>query len=1126
MRNFRVLAFASLLSLTSLSAIAQVDTAQVSGVVTDSSGAVVPNAQIQIVSKSTGVTRTVTANNSGSYTVLALPAGSYTETVMVNGFAGYSVTYTLAVGAKSIVDIKLTPGSNTTIEVAGTDSAVEVNTTTPEISQVISPKQVLDLPSLSRDPYDFVNLSGNAAADPGGSTSRGANVSFSGQRAAGTEILLDGVENADNYDATVGQSIPLDSVQEYRIITNGFDSQYGRASGGVVNLITKGGSNSFHGSLYEYNRISALASNTWYENATGLGGDHFTRNQFGYSVGGPIFRDKLFFFSNTEWNRIRSNGQQLFEVPTASFIASSNAATQAFFNAYGTLDSKTKVVSTVPVTGFATAPLQLVSKTASIDAGAGTPQDLWMTMNRFDYTVNSKVSMFFRTAQYSQVLPSGTNSLSPYSGFDTGTTSFNQTYLYNLSYAITPSFLSNSKVSYSRYNTSQPLNGGASPTLYLNQANTASTDGSTGISIAFPGYLPLSPGNALPFGGPANVYQFQQNFTWVKGQHTITFGGSFFQLRDNRTFGAYYGAVEQVSKTGTNYVTALNALQQGNIYSFAVAIDPKGHYPCYADVTGAAIQTPSCTIDFPASSPSFERQNTFNDGDWYVQDSYKITPRVNVMYGLRWEYYGVQHNNNRNLESNFFFGSGNTVPAQVASGQVLTTPNSPVGGLIAQKFTNYAPRIGVAIDPFGDGKWSIRGGFGISYERNFGNVTYNTIQNPPNYANVTLTSNSVTQYNVYTSNFGPFAAQSGSVALPPTFSLRALDPHMPTAYTENWLAAIQHQLSSHDLIAVEYSGARGVHQYAIAGFNGIGYGTFLGDEDPTAYGLNRLNHQYGGINQRTANGASNYNALNIRYESQNLSRYGLSLSVNYTYAHALDNLSSTFSESGGNFNLGYLNPYNPSLDWGNADYDVRHRVSIGGIYQPSFLEFRSNHVAHALFGGLEFAPIAVLRTGTPFTVYDCTNGMNACPRISPASDVKYHGKVGAYNGGNAFDYLDIPSDSANTFVNSQGYSDFPDTLGGYQNPGIGRNQWYGPGNVSFDLGAYKNFQFGANDRYRIQFRAEFYNVLNHSNYYPIIGTADYAEVSNVNVEKGTPGGGSPSSADERRNTQLALRLEF
>ena len=156
--------------------------------------------------------------------------------------------------------------------------------------------------------------------------------------------------------------------------------------------------------------------------------------------------------------------------------------------------------------GFANAPLETVNKVASIDAGAGVPQNTWSTLNRFDYTYGPRISMYLRAGNYSESDFAGTNSLSPYTGFDTGTTIFNQSYLYNLDIVVSNAFLANSKVSYSRQNTNQPINGAPTPSLYLNQANTASTDGTTGTFIAFPGYLPTSPGNALPFGGPSNVY--------------------------------------------------------------------------------------------------------------------------------------------------------------------------------------------------------------------------------------------------------------------------------------------------------------------------------------------------------------------------------------------------------------------------------------------------------------------------------------------------------------------------------------------------------------------------------------------------------------------------------------------
>ncbi len=1117
---------------------AQVDAGRVLGTVADPTGATVPNAQVKLHNTGTGIDRTTTTKEDGSYQFIAVPPGGYVESITTPGFATFQAPVTVAVGGAVTLDAKLTTAaSTTTVEVqAGANDAVTVNTTTPEISQVIDPRQVVDLPSLTRNPYDFVALSGNASSDPNVTTLRGAGgFALSGQRAAGTEILLDGIENVDNYDATVGQQIPIDSVQEYRIITNGFDAQYGRAGGGIVNLVTKTGTNKVHGSLYEYNRISALASHTYNENAqnafnsaNGLAtvpADHFTRNQFGYSVGGPIARDKLFFFSNTEWNRIRSAGQEQFEVPTVSFIASSSAATQAFFAQYGALDPKTIVGAPVAVAGFANAPLETVNKVASIDAGAGVPQNTWSTLNRFDYTYGPRISMYLRAGNYSESDFAGTNSLSPYTGFDTGTTIFNQSYLYNLDIVVSNAFLANSKVSYSRQNTNQPINGAPTPSLYLNQANTASTDGTTGTFIAFPGYLPTSPGNALPFGGPSNVYQFEENMTYTKGKHTFTFGGEFFQLRDNRVFGAFEEAVEQVAKNGTNYATALGALQAGNIYSFEVALNPQGKLPCAYNQAGVLVSTAACTLTLPAASPNFERENTFNDGNWYAQDSWKASKNVVLTGGVRWEYYGVQHNHNPALESNYFLGTGATLPAQIASGQVLTTPNSPVGGLIAKQLKNYAPRIGAAWDVFGDGKWSVRSGFGISYERNFGNVTYNVIQNPPNYAGVTLTSGGGTQYTLQTSNFGPFAGASGSVPLAPS-SLRALQQNMPTAYTENWLLAVDHQVSSHDLLGVEYTGAHGVHQYAIAPFNGIGYGTFNGSTNPSAYHLNRLNPQYASINEREANGGNAYEALNVRYEADDYRRIGLQLAVNYTLSHALDNLSSTFSESTNNFNLGYLNPFNPRLDYGNADYDVRHRLVIGGLYEPSWLDFKSNRVAHAIAGGLEFAPIATLRTGTPFTIYDCTNEANACPRIVAAPGLQYHGTIGANNGVNSYNFIALPTAAANPFVNSQGYSDFADSLGGYQNPGIERNQFRAPNNYSFNMGVYKNFNFGDGDRFKVQLRAEFYNILNHSNFYPVVGSADIAEVSNVNVEKGVIGGGSPSSTDERRNTQLAVRLQF
>lgn len=1124
-------------------AFGQMDTGLLTGTVTDPSGAIVAGATVHIHNTATALDRTSQTSASGTYQFTDLRPGPYELDITATGFGKYTTNIAVTVGGSTTADAKLNVTATTQVEVdASQDVGAQVNTSDQQISQVVTPKQILDLPSLTRNPYDFVELSGNVTSDPNGSTGpNGVGQSFSGLRSASTEILLDGVENVDLFSASVGQQVPLDSVDEYRIITDGFTAEYGRASGGVVNLITKSGTDHFHGSAYEFNRISALAANTYNEDAQDaylrsqglptLPADHFTQNQFGYSIGGPVplLHDKLFFFSNTEWDRVRSSGLQQYAVPSASFIAGSSANTQQFFSQYGTLAPGTTLGQAIPVSGFATAPLQVANVTAPINAGAGSPVNIWETDGRLDYNYSDRTTMFFRAAVYSDDYTAGYVSLSPYNGFNTGQTDFNQGYLYSLTHVFSPSLVSVSKVSYNRLTESEPLGAlGATPSLYLNQANTASVDGSTGYQITMPGYLPTTPGNDIPFGGPQNFYQFGEDLSWVKGAHTMHFGGGFIQLRDNRIFGAYETALQLAAKSGTAEGTALAQLQAGNLYEFEVAIDPQGEYPCSLNpVTGTLTQTTACTLTTPLSAPSFERENTFNDGNWYAQDSWKVTPRLTLNYGIRWEYYGVQHNSNPNLESNFYLGSGSNFFEQIRNGQVLTTPNSPNGGLIQKKLNNYAPRIGFAYDIFGDGKWSLRGGYGISYERDFGNVTYNVIQNPPNYAGVQLISNSggVGQLQVSADNLGPFAGSGTSVPFHPP-SLRALQQNMPTAYAHQYDLALEHEIAPNTLLALEYSGTRGVHAYGIANVNSAYYGNaFLGDPINAAGTGNPINYQYGAINLREANGDSYYNAMNVRFADNNYARYGLQITANYTYSHAMDNLSSTFSQSGNNFNLGYLNPFNPSLDRGNSDYDVRNRLAIGGIYEPTFLEFRNNRLLHTTLGGLEFAPIATLRSGNAFTIYDCTNGYAACPRIVDAPGLKFHGTPTATGAPNGYNYISLPTASANPFTNAFGWSDFPSCPSCGQNSGLGRNQWYGPNNYQFDMGVYKNFHIGKSDRYTAQIRGEFYDILNHHNFYPVVGNADYAETSTISALKGTSAG-SPSSSDERRNVQIAARFNF
>jgi outer membrane receptor protein involved in Fe transport len=1119
--------------------LAQVDAGRIVGSVTDASGAAISNANVVAHNINTGLERTDTTSQSGSFNIPSIQPGIYKVTITSGGFSPFAEQVEVTVGATVTVDAKLgVQGGTTQVEVS-VSGVAEMNTTSSEVAQVIGSSQLQNLPSLTRNPYDFAALSGNVSGDPNGSTGpNGVGIAINGLRSASTEILLDGVENVNLFGANVGQRIPLDSAEEFRLISNGFSAEYGRASGGVINLATRSGTNSYHGALYEYNRISTLAANTYNEDAVNylnktqglapLPSDHFTRNQFGYAVGGPVLprlKDKLFFFSNTEWTRIRSTGEQFAEIPTQAFLSTTAANTQAFFSQYGKL-APGAVLGAVSTDN---PQFQQVTYPVAADAGAGLPQNTWEMLTRADWNISEKSSFFARYSIDSFSYFPGTVAYSPYAGYNTGETDYDQAILLSFTHIFTPNLVSASKVSYNRFNDLQPLGPApVGPTLYANSTSATSIDGN---DIAFPGYLPFSPGSAIPFGGPQNFYQYAEDLSWIKKNHSFRFGGAFDQLRDNRVFGAYENSVEGLARTSGAFGTAgIANLISGNLYNFQGAVDPEGKFPCtytYDPSSGTTTvnHDPSCLLTLPVGAPSFARQNTFNDGSWFAQDSYKVNSRLTVTAGLRWEYYGVQHNHNPNIESNFFFGSGDNIYEQIRNGSVKTT--NETGGYIDKKEKNFAPRFGVAWDVFGDGKWSVRSGYGISYERNFGNVTYNVIQNPPGYAVVSVTNGvDVASLPISNDNSGPLAG-TGSKYLP-RVSLRAVDTHIPVAYASQYSFDLSHEVVPGTVLSAEYSGSRGIHQYTIANINRQFYGNiFLGD-DPNNSPANALNYQYSNINYRGAKGDSYYNALNIRVESANFAHQGLQIISNYTYGHAMDTLSSTFSQSGNNFNLGNLDFFNVGYDRGNSDYDTRHRLSLAMVYSPRFLEFKgSSTLVQTLFGGWTVAPIFSANSGTAFTIYDCTNAYYTCPRIFAAPGLKFKGNARVEAGiANAYNFIDIPTASANTYTDPiAGGGDMPTCTNGncFLEPGLERNQWYGPAFWNLDSGFYKNFKIA--ERYNIQLRGEFYNIFNHHNLYVNGGNADYAEVTSVQAAKGSPGG-TPLPTDERRNVQLALRFQF
>ena len=1146
-------------SLSTGWAFGQAEAGSIAGTVRDPSGAVIPGAQVTATSVATGAARTTKTGNSGQYNIPGLTPGSYGISVTSGNFAPFTTQIEVTVGGAATVDAQLTVGSQaTTVQVAS--GSTQVNTQTQELSQLVNTHQLAQLPSLTRNPYDFVVLSGNVSngdntTDSFNSyqnlTSRGVGYSINGQRQSGTEILLDGVENITWFSDQVGEQIPVDAVQEYSVLTNNFSAEYGRASGGVVNVTSKSGTNALHGSVWEYNRLSAYTANTYDNVVHGQPKGTYTRNQFGFLAGGPIKKDKLFFLGSTEWTRVRSQATESVLIPAPQFLALTAPNVQSYFNAYGSNHapiSSTISASDLLASGTISTPLPgvppatpvfgQVNFKANADAGGDFPQNTYRILGRLDYNLSDNTQMFFRIGKESEDWFSGTAFYSPYSQYDVGQVFNNLSTLYSISHSFGPTLFSNSKISFSRLQ-----NPNSYDTTLQNVPNLMFQSATVnGQQVTFPGLENfMAPGaGGLPFGGPQNTIQLQHDISWTKGNHAMRFGGQFTYLQLNLAYGAYAQAVEML---GTGPETALNAMLAGNLQYYEAAVNPQGKLPCTSQPNGTLNLNSGCEVTPPVGAPSFSRSYRYKDWAIYAQDSFRVTPRFTFNYGLRYEHYGVQHNDNQNLDSNFYYGPGSNLFAQIATGQVEIAPHSSVGQLWAPRWGTVAPRVGFAYDVFGDGTTSLRGGFGISYERNFGNITFNTIQNPPAYATLEIYNTPVT-----TSNVGPLGTAGPPVGLPPS-ELRNVNQNINVAQTQFWSLALQRQVARNSVVELSYSGAHGVHLYDITAGNPIGGAqAYLGA--PVTFDsacstsitvpmacLTRNNNQYAAINVRGSGGLSSYNAVNVKFQTQNLHNSGLSLTANYTWAHSLDDLSSTFADSsqGGSGyigNLGYLDPRNPKLDWGSSDYDVPNRFVAAPIWETPWYRGRGG-ILPEIAGNWVITGIFTARGGTPFSVYDFTyneNGYSGVPRVVPATRITSYKPGPTQNVGlNQFQIMTIPgANDLAPFNPTLGISDF----GPFPSNMTSRNAFRGPGAWNTDAAVSKSFR--VTERFGLTFRAEGFDVFNHHNLY-----VNQAALS-VNNALGTIGAPLPVIAlkgglntialnqnhDERRFGQFSLRLTF
>lgn len=927
-----------LLLLLALSAHAQTFTGRVVGRVLDSQQTVVPNASLSLRSLEREFERHATASAQGDYAFELVPPGKFQLLVESAGFATTSISVEVVVATSVRADVALRiQRVQQSVKVFG-ESGVAVQSENAGLGRVISPHEMTELPSLGRSLYDFI------AIMPGATLSQddlGVGFAVNGGRTQSANYLLDGSENNEVFLSAPAMDVPLDSIQEFNIQTNHFSAEYGRNSGFIANIVTKNGTNNFHGSLYDYIRNSALAANTFDNNAHNLPRPVFNRHQFGGTAGGPLRKGKLFFFASTEGILVRSSGPTSFYVPTPELLGMSAPGTQAMFDRFpvprnlSTTNVRTETLCPFAAScnvqtgeGYVSIPaFAFTTRIGPQDFGAGAPQNTILATGRLDWTPGPKTQAFLRYAIEEKDEHALANQ--PYSAeLDQPFYGHNQNASINIIRTWSPRLATESRIAYDQVTGDPDRFGG---------------DAYSVPKPLLPSFSILSEAVSLPGGtpgafGPTNGYQIFQTVTYSRGTHTLRFGGQFVHLRQSAYFG-YAGEVADAQfRNAQSFV-------DGILQFYSIALDPKGHYP-------------GEFVDPPFGPPSFTRHYRYNEPALFLGDTWKIMPRLTLTPGLRWEYFGALHSPGaeRSLDSNFYPASGATSLQRIADGQMMRTIDAPGdlrGRFYLPDYRNFAPRLGLAYDLFGDGKTVFRAGGGLFYDRWVGWVLFRAYQNPPTYSftrlsNVLLTPEMVNNQYAVLPN-APVQLDKSATMDP--------DLHVRSAYTASWNATLERELAATFVIAASYLGSSGIRLYSGNNLNRVGSS---GLSDPacitpriaadgiTAIGPNylyceRLNPDLSNINAWGNGGHSSYHALQLRINSRRVSRLGLEFGFNYTWAHSIDNRSvSAFSNSLADSSIGYLDAFNPSLDRGYSDFDVRHRIASHFIWEIPWVRIRKH----------------------------------------------------------------------------------------------------------------------------------------------------------------------------------------
>ncbi|MGH9469029.1 MAG: carboxypeptidase regulatory-like domain-containing protein [Terriglobia bacterium] len=1082
---FILLACLACIGMASVSARAQAF-GSISGAITDPSGAAVPGATVTALETGTGFTRTVQTDASGQYVIPNLRPTRYEITVEAKGF--HKLTQrgiVLLANQAATVNVRLQLGSAVQ-SVTVTGNATLVNTTNSTLNDVVGQARVVELPLNGRDAAQLINLvAGASGATPTTVTSQSSlpgSVSphINGSRDNQTSYMLDGANFLDQYYNT---NIPFpfpDALQEFSVQTHDYSARYGENAGGVVNVVTKSGTNQLHGDTFEFVRNSVLNARNFF--AKGV--DPLTRNQFGGTIGGPVViphvyngRDRTFFFFGYQGERYRDIGTASHAVvPTTAEL--SGDFTGAGVTVDDPLTGKPFPGNIIPASRFDAASLGLEkflpqSGNGSVFFNKPTDQNIDQYIARVDQKLGSKDSLTGRYLRDHVVLqpqnPAG-DLLGYAMGYDIPV----QNLMIQETHTFRPNLLNQASFQYSTVPIAKtaPNNSPSVATFGVHLPWLPAQPWIQNINIS--GFFAVNGGAEGPFN--AGDFGWSDNLSWVRGRHNIEFGFNVDRARVD--LGDVYLAQGQFTFNSNVTNNAIASFLLGKLYTFV---------------------------------QGFGEFKNNRDTFWslYANDSFHATRRLTLDYGVRYEPYFPWEeikgraeqfrtaNYYNNVHSAVFY---NAPPGLVFPGD----PGVPFDG-VRGNFKDFAPRAGFAYDLTGNGKTSIRGGAGFYYDTRTAGVINNRFADiTPFSPQVTLTeprgpfSDPVLGYSGY-----PFPATyppPADTAFPPPVLVITYDPStkylVPLTY--EWDFAVERQLAPNWMIEAAYVGSQAIHQKETIQLNPAVYipGSKLSTDQ------RRIFQGYTGIAMDGQDVNSNFNALEVTLRKQMTKT--LSLTAAYTYSKALDDIPN-----GGNNNdinsdspsaLPWYSPGRHQFDYGPSGFQNTHRLVVSYVWMLPALSGRNGFEKQVL-GGWEWSGILSANTGSPFTV--TTGGQDRSGTgLGQDRAVEVAG-VSPFSSG--------PCAKSAPCVNYLNPAAFALPAAGTFGT-LGKDSLYGPGFFTWDMGLFKSFPLS--ERFRLQFRAEFFNVFNNANF--------------SNPTAGVPNGGfgTITGASDPRIGQLALKLNF